>query len=281
MAFSPRSWLFTPATKPECFATAKEAGADVVIVDLEDSVAPTDKARARQSALRYFELEAGDGMASALRINSIETTFGIDDLHCLLAAGVAPDFLILPKAESAGHISILDQLCTSVGLKTQLIGMVESARGLANVETLATSSMRLHGLMFGPADLAADLSASQYWEALTFARGRMVAACALAGIVAIDGPFFDLRDTAAFHREVELAAAMGFSAKAAIHPRQIAAINDTLTPTPADVEMARNVLIESEKGVGVLNGKMVDEAIARRARRTLDLVRPSPIEGSR
>jgi (S)-citramalyl-CoA lyase len=264
-----RSWLFTPATRADRFAKASEAGADVAILDLEDAVAPKDKDRARTAALDYLAGNPADGALHALRINGLDTRAGISDLHALLGSKAAPDFLVLPKTETPGHLQVLDRLLTAAGKATRLIGIVESARGLAAVEAIANATPRLAGLMLGAADMAADLGAATAWEPLAFARGRLVAACALAGVVPIDAPFFDLRDEAGLKQEVAAAVALGFAAKAAIHPAQIAAINAALTPSAEAVDKARAILAENAKGVGTVDGQMIDEAIARKARRTL------------
>jgi (S)-citramalyl-CoA lyase len=264
-----RSWLFTPATRPERFAKASQAGADVAILDLEDAVAPGDKVRARTTALDYLADNPSDGALHALRINGLDTRAGISDLDALLGSEAAPDFLVLPKTETAGHLEILDRLLTAAGKATRLIGLIESARGLAAVETIATGTPRLVGLMVGAADMAADLGATTAWGPLAFARGRLIAACALAGVSPIDAPFFNLHDEAGLKQEAAAAVALGFSAKAAIHPAQIGAINAALTPSAEAVERARAILAENAKGVGTVDGQMIDEAVARKARRTL------------
>jgi (S)-citramalyl-CoA lyase len=264
-----RSWLFTPATRPDRFAKASAADADVAILDLEDAVAPGDKAHARTTALDYLADDPADGARHALRINGLDTRAGIADLDALLGSTAAPDFLVLPKTETAGHLQILDRLLTAAGKDTRLIGLIESAHGLAAVGAISTATPRLAGLMLGAADMAADLGSATPWAPLAFARGRLIAACALASVTPIDAPYFDLHDEAALKQEVAAAVALGFAAKAAIHPAQIGAINAALTPSAEAVEKARAILAENAKGVGSINGQMIDEAIARKARRTL------------
>jgi (S)-citramalyl-CoA lyase len=263
-----RSWLFTPATRPERFAKAAETGADVLLIDLEDAVAPCDKAAARTTALDYLAgLRAGT--LRALRINGLDTRAGIADLDALLGSAASPDFLVLPKTETAGHLQILDRLLTAVRKATRLVGLIESARGLAALEVISTATPRLAGLMFGAADMSADLGAATAWQPLAYARGRLIAVCALADILAIDSPFFELHDEAGLKQEVTAAVALGFSAKAAIHPAQIGPINAALTPSAEAVEKARAVIAVNAKGVGTVDGEMIDEAVARKARRTL------------
>jgi (S)-citramalyl-CoA lyase len=264
-----RGWLFTPATRPDRFANAAVAGADVAILDLEDAVAPKDKAQARTTAIEYLSDSPADGALHALRINGLDTRAGISDLDAFLASRAAPDFLVLPKTETAGHLQILDRLLTVAGRDTRLIGLIESARGLAGMEAIAMATPRLAGLMLGAADMAADLGAAAGWRPLVFARAGLVAACALADVTPIDSPFFDLHDEPGLKEEVAAAVALGFGAKAAIHPAQIGVINAALTPSAEAVEKARAILAENAKGVGTVDGEMIDEAVARRARRTL------------
>jgi (S)-citramalyl-CoA lyase len=264
-----RSWLFTPATRPDRFAKAAAAGADVAILDLEDAVAVRDKGRARTIAIDYLADRPAEGARHALRTNGLGTPAGISDLDALLRSRAAPDFLVLPKTETAGHLQILDHLLTTAGKDARLIGLIESARGLAAVEAIASATPRLVGLMLGAADMAADLGAAVGWETLAFARGRLIAACALAGVTPIDAPFFDISDEDGLKQEVAAAVALGFAAKAAIHPAQVGAINAALTPSAAAVQKARAILAENAKGVGTVDGQMIDEAVARKARRTL------------
>ncbi len=263
-----RSWLFTPGTRPERFAKAGEIGADFLIIDLEDAVSPADKPHARQLALDYLATDTG-GVQRALRINGLDTPAGIADLHALLASKAEPDVIVLPKTETGGHLLILDRLLTASGKAARLVGLIESARGLSRMEEIASATPRLFGLMLGAADMAADLGAATRWAPLAMVRSRLVAACALAGVDPIDSPFFDVHDAEGLKADVEAAKAFGFVAKAAIHPGQIGPINTALTPTDDEVARARRVLSANEGGVGVVDGQMVDEAVARKARRIL------------
>ncbi len=264
-----RSWLFTPATKPERFDRAAEAGADALIVDLEDAVAPADKAAARQTALDWMATPHDGRIVRVLRVNAPGTAFGLEDLLALVRSPAEPDLILVPKTDSADTLRLIDGLLTEARKATRLVALIESARGVALAESIAQSTPRLDALFFGAADLAADLGAEVAWEPLLSARSRVVNAAALAGIAAIDSPFFALADEAGLRAEVAAAVRMGFTAKAAIHPRQIAPINEALTPTPEQVAEARLILEENAKGVGVVAGRMIDEAVARKARRVL------------
>jgi len=264
-----RSWLFTPGTWPNRFAKAAEIGADVLIIDLEDAVAPDDKPGARETALDFASQRKETANAVAIRINGLDTPAGIADVDALLASDAAPDYLVLPKTESTAHLQILDRLLTTAKRPTRLVGLVESNRGLAAVEAIARATPRLAALMLGAADMAADLGAATAWAPLAYVRSRLVLACALAGVGSIDSPFFDVHDAKGLASEAADAVAFGFPAKAAIHPGQVGAINDALTPTPEAVKHAEAVLAANTKGVGVVDGQMIDEALARKARRVL------------
>jgi (S)-citramalyl-CoA lyase len=264
-----RSWLFTPATRPDRFDKAAATGADVSIIDLEDSVASADKDKARQTALAHLAQPAAGPCARALRMNGLDRRFGVADLQAFLESGASPDYLVLPKTESAAHLLILDHLLAEAGKATRLVALIESAQGLAACEAIAASTPRLEALLFGAADMSADLGAGTAWAPLAYARSRLVAACALAGVLAIDSPFFDVKDHDGLTQETSQAIALGFASKAAIHPAQVAPINAALTPRPEEVAHARAILAENAKGVGVVQGQMVDEAVARKARRIL------------
>jgi (S)-citramalyl-CoA lyase len=142
-----RSWLFTPATHPDRFAKVTAVGADVSILDLEDSVAPSDKDRSRDTALGFLKARKSGGVQYALRVNGLDTHAGLRDLNAMLETGATPDYRVLPKTESAGQLRILDRLLAAK--ETKLVGIVESARGLARIEAIAPATPRLAGLMLG------------------------------------------------------------------------------------------------------------------------------------
>jgi len=263
-----RSWLFTPATRPDRFARAQAAGADRLVIDLEDAVPPADKASARTVALDYLSANSGACPVVVLRINAIDTGFGLDDLHGLVAAGASPGHVLLPKTESPDLLVLVDRLLAG-SPALRLAALIETAAGLARVEAIAKATPRLDLLMFGAGDMASDLGADGSWDSLLYARSRIVAAARSAGIAAIDSPWFGIDDLEGLEAETRRAAALGFDGKAAIHPRHVPAINERFTPTQDAVERARAIVAAAEAGAAVVDGRMVDEAMARRARRLL------------
>lgn len=264
--FSLKSWLFTPGTKANRFHRAAEVYANALIIDLEDSVAPRSKSEARDAAVKYLANIGENHLPCALRINPPHSNIGFEDLRALLGSAAEPDYVVLPKCDSAGTISLVQSLLRQAGKSTDIIALIESAGGLAVLEELSSLHPRPAALVFGAADMAADLGAEPSWEPLLYSRSRIIQVAALAGIAALDGPYFDLSDEAGLRKETKASASLGFHGKCAIHPAQIQTINEVLTPTKEEVDLARRVLAVNQRGVASLDHKMVDEAIARRAR---------------
>ena len=265
-----KSWLFTPATKADHFGRAAKVGADALIIDLEDAVAPPDKQKARSAALQYLEQPIGNRLPCALRINAPVTRTGIDDLHSLLESSATPDYIILPKCDSPGFIRMARSVLDEVAKTMEIIALIESASGVEALPDIVNSNVKPAALLFGAADMAADLGATTTWEALSFVRSRIVQVAALAGVAVMDSPFFDIGDIDGLKRETKAAQALGFHGKCAIHPKQISTINAVFTPSAEEVAKAREILAVNQKGVGSVDHQMVDEAVARKARLILD-----------
>jgi (S)-citramalyl-CoA lyase len=265
-----KSWLFTPATKSDRFARAAEVHADALIVDLEDSVAPSAKREARESALRYLAGISADHLPIALRVNSPDTRFGFDDLQALLSSSADPDYLVLPKCGSSALIGLVGNLLREAGKTAQVIALIESAKGVGALDEIVGGDAKPAALVFGAADMAADLAAETAWEPLLWVRSRIIQAAASAGIAALDSPYFDIADTAALRQETKASASLGFHGKCAIHPAQVATINAVLTPSDQQIAQARQILVVNRKGVGSIDHQMVDEAVARKAKLVLE-----------
>jgi (S)-citramalyl-CoA lyase len=265
-----KSWLFTPATKADRFGRAAEVHADALIIDLEDAVALLDKQKARTAALQYLEQPAQGRLPCAIRINAPVTRTGIEDLHSLLESSAAPDYIILPKCDSPAFIRMARTLLDQAAKDTEIIALIESAKAVEALPDIVGSEVRPIALMFGAADMEADLGAKTGWEPLLFVRSRIVQVAASAGIVAVDSPFFDIADLEGLKKETTAARDLGFHGKAAIHPKQISVINDVFAPSDDEVAKARQILAVNQQGVGSVDHQMVDEAIARKARLTLE-----------
>ena len=268
-AATARSVLFTPATRPERFEKAAQSGADIVALDLEDSVAATDKLVARNNAIAWLAGSNPSSAARAVRINNTGTIDGLRDLMALAEGSAQPDIIILPKVEAAAAVEQLAGLFEGRKSPIGFIALIESATALRLIADIARSSMRLDALMLGSADLSADLRCANSWESLLHARSRLVAAAAETGIGVIDAPCFDLSSVEALEEEIRRARQLGFTGKSCIHPRQVTPVNDGFLPSADEIRQARAVLAETDGGIGVVGGRMVDEAMARRARQVL------------
>jgi (S)-citramalyl-CoA lyase len=266
-----RVLLFTPGNRPDRFAKAATTGADGLILDLEDAVSAAGKDDARATLVEHFRAGhrgLAPGQVCGLRVNNIHTAAGVRDLDALVTAGVAPDFILLPKVESAFEPRLYARLIAGV----PLICTIESARGLEAAADIANADPRVRALAFGGVDLAADLRAEVAWEPLLWARGRIVQAAATAGIAAIDVPHVVIDDEAGLRGDAMRAKAMGYTAKLAIHPKQVPAILEVFTPTPAEIERARGILAACEAAGGNVveyQGKMIDSPVVKAAQQLL------------
>lgn len=268
-----RSFIFTPGLKPEMFPKALRSGADIVCVELEDGVAPQDKATARERALALFEAPPPeDGVERIVRINAARERFGLADVEAVLAAPSPPPALMMPKVRAPDEARWLDALLSEAGLPTRLHVIIETNEGLEAAFEIAQASPRIDALFFGGVDMAADLRAKNAWEPLLYARSRVVHAAAAAGIDAIDVPYLDLEDMDGMIRDAERARDLGFSGKGAIHPKQIAALNAVFTPAEATVARARRIVEAFEAantGLVVIDGKLIEKPVLREMRRIL------------
>lgn len=265
-----KSWLFTPATKSDRFSRAAEVKADALIIDLEDAVAPTAKEEARLAALRYLGEISSDHLPCALRVNSPDTRFGLDDLQALLLSPAEPEYLILPKCDSSALISLVGNLLREANKSTQVIALIESTKAIGSLAEMVSGQVRPAAFIFGAADMAADLGAETAWEPLLWVRSCLIHAAASAGIAAFDSPYFDIADSEGLKQETKASVNLGFHGKCAIHPVQVATINEVLTPTEQQIAKAQQILTVNRQGVGAVEGQMVDEAVARKARLVLE-----------
>jgi (S)-citramalyl-CoA lyase len=262
-----KSLLFVPGARPDRFGKALDAGAAAVIFDLEDSVPEAGKAEARAALAGFLAAGRSGGPRRVVRINRLERAEGQADLAAL--AGLDLDAVMLPKVETAAPLAEAAGVLEKAGSRASLIALIESARGVGRIEDVVDAAPeRLGALMFGAADYAADLGLQVGGRRADFARDRIVNAAAMRGLAVIDSPFFDVADAAALAEDCAAARAMGFSGKAAIHPSQLGPINAAFTPSDAERTLAQRVLAAGADGAAaLLDGKMIDEAIVRWARR--------------
>ena len=262
-----------PGTRPELYPKALACGADIVCVELEDGIAPNDKAEARRKALKLFKAPRQDnGVETILRINSLRDSFGIEDIRAVLASEAPPPALMLPKVRSPDEVSMLDGLLTERGHPARLHVIIETNEGLEAAHEIAHASSRTDALFFGGVDMAADLRCRNAWEPLLYARSRVVHAAASAGMDAIDVPHLDLEDIDGMTLEAERAKDLGFAGKGAIHPKQIPHLNAAFTPDAEEVARARRIVAEFEAagtGLVVIDGKLIEKPVLREMQRVL------------
>ncbi len=269
-----RSFICTPAISTDRFAAARACGADVGLVDLEDSVPGPLKESARALAERYFEAPAPPGTVAAVRINSPGTPDGLRDLLAVAGYRVGPQIVLVPKAESARDIDIVAGALDRDDYRPELYAIVETPRALARLAGIA-GSRRLGGMVFGAADYALGAGCALTWEALLFARSAIAAAAAAAGVAAIDSPCFAVDDQARVRAEAVGASALGYCGKIAVHPRQVAVLNKTFRPSSHEVARARDVVAAAERTgteIAVAGGQMVGPPFFAAAAELLRLV---------
>ncbi|MDU4961355.1 MAG: aldolase/citrate lyase family protein [Sporomusaceae bacterium] len=276
-----RAMMFMPGNNPAMLQSAGIYGADTVIFDLEDAVAITEKDAARHlvhNAIKRFRYPC----EVAVRINHIQTPFGLKDLEVVLPA--KPDLIRLPKAETADDIREIDQIITKVeqehGFEPGCIRMmaaIETAQGLMNAYQIATASPRMVALAIGGEDFIADLrtTRSKQGHELFVARSQLVLAARAAGLMVIDSVFADVNDEETFIAETKMIKQLGFDGKSVINPRQIRIVKDIFAPSDKEIMQARRILkayqeaLDRKSGVIALDGKMIDTPIVNRAERVL------------
>ena len=262
-----RSFIFTPGLKPEMFPKALASGTDIVCIELEDGIAPKDKAIARQKALALFKIpQADDGVERVLRINSMRERFGMEDVNAIISTKTPPPALMMPKVRTPDEVVLLDQLLTEAGHVTRLHVIIETNEGLEAAYDIAKCSDRIDALFFGGVDMAAELRCPNTFESLIYARSRVVHASASAGLDVLDVPYLDLDDLQGMKKEAERVRDLGFTGKGSIHPKQIAALNEVFTPSKEKISRARSVISEFEAadtGLVVIDGKLVEKPVLR------------------
>jgi citrate lyase subunit beta/citryl-CoA lyase len=268
---NPRTYLFVPGTRPERFGKALASGADAVILDLEDAVAADDKALARHEIEDWFRsASANDRSRTVVRINDAASPWFDDDLAALGKAGARS--VLLPKAESAQQVAAT--LAALPG--TSVLALIESARGVAGVDTVAAAGVSR--LVFGTLDFALDLGIEIENDAsgLAYAASRIAIASRVAGLPApVAGVTPQLDDRKRLLAELDSARALGFGAKLCIHPSQVEPIHTALRPSAEALAWAQRVLAAdaASPGAARLDGRMVDRPVVLQAQRTLALAR--------
>lgn len=278
--FTAQSLLFVPGHRPDRFGKARDAGAGLTVIDLEDAVPPLEKVAARRAALAEFGAAAEANMLGrwGLRINAVTTAAGVQDLANLAEAAVLPTILLVPMVQSPVELAVV---CGALGGRCPgLIPLVETPAGLRAAHVIG-SAPGVVGMMFGGGDFSAELGVALAWEPLLAARGQFVIAAAEARVPAIDVPFIDIDDEEGLAEETRRARALGFAAKAAIHPSQMPVIHSVFAPTSAEAAEAQDALRAYDAGGGQairFRGRMLEAPIIRRYRAVLETMNRSKDE---
>ncbi|MCR9086887.1 MAG: L-malyl-CoA/beta-methylmalyl-CoA lyase [Rhodobacteraceae bacterium] len=292
-----RCQLFGPGSRPAIFEKMAGSAADVINLDLEDSVAPDDKAEARKNIVQAIgDVDWGTKTLS-VRINGLDSPYWYRDVVDLLEQGSERlDQIMIPKVGNAGDIYSVDALVSSIEAamgRTKPISfevIIESAAGIAHVEEIAAASPRLQAMSLGAADFAASMGmqttgiggtqenyymaheGAKYWsDPWHWAQAAIVAACRTHGVLPVDGPFGDFSDDEGFRAQARRSATLGMVGKWAIHPKQVALSNEVFTPSEEAVTEAREILAAMEKakaegaGATVYKGRLVDIASIKQA----------------
>ena len=221
-----RSLIFAPGNQTEMFPKALTAGADIVTIDLEDAIAPNNKASAREQTLAWFaENQEFGGVEAMVRVNCLRSVDGLADLRAIIESPHPPPALMLPKVKSPAEVHVHEELIEQAAAPIRLHVIIETNEGLDSCVEIARSSPFVDSLLFGGVDMAAELRVEPTWNALLHARSRVVHAAASAGVDVIDVPFLDLHDMDGLAREARACAELGFTGKGAIHPKQIPVLN--------------------------------------------------------
>lgn len=272
-----RSLLFVPGLRPDRFEKALEAGADIVCVDLEDAVARDRKAEARALTLPLFASARREDLELMVRINGLSTPEGLKDLSALIELDTPPPAIMIPKIRSAEEVQILESLLsTGAARSIRFCVIIETNQGLERAQEIAKASPRIDSMILGAVDMSADLRCQKAWEPLLYARSRLVHAAASAGIDLLDVPFLNLEDPDGLRDEARRCAALGFTGKASIHPKQLPAIHDAFTPDEKTIAKARKVCAafeEDRTGLVVIDGELIELPVVRSMYRVLAIAK--------
>lgn len=292
-----RCQLFGPASNTKLFAKMAASAADVINIDLEDSVAPSDKEMARANAIEAINTVDWGNKYLSVRINGLDTPYWYRDVVDLLEqSGERLDQIMIPKVGCAEDIYAVDALVTAIEAakgrqkKISFEVIIESAAGIAHAEEIAAASPRLQAMSLGAADFAASMGMQttgiggtqenyymlredqKYWsDPWHWAQAKIVAACRTHGVLPVDGPFGDFSDDEGYIAQAMRSATLGMVGKWAIHPKQIALANQVFTPSDEAVNEAREILAAMEQakangeGATVYKGRLVDIASIKQA----------------
>jgi len=265
--------MFVPADAQRFIPKAATRGADIIVLDLEDGVAASAKDKARDALAHSVQALHAHEATVYVRVNN-EPALLAGDLDAALASGA--DGIVLPKIEAADELKRLDKRVGEAALPHEIgyIGIIETAIGVCNAPEIARASARLRGLCFGPEDYALAMGVEPVYESLAWSASAVAVAAVAAGVqpLGLLGSVADFTDIEAYREVAARSQRLGMRGATCIHPAQVAILNEVFSPSEAEVKHATELLaafdaaLAEGKGAISLNGKMVDEPIAQRAR---------------
>ena len=288
-----RTMLFVPGNNPGMLLNADVYGADSLILDLEDAVAPGEKDAARVLVRGALSAYSYEGTEIIIRINPLDSGYIKDDIRAMVP--LKPAMLMPTKVSGPEDIKAVSAMMAEAeresGIEEGTIGLlplIETAVGVENAYRIATADPRVKAIFLGAEDLSSDLQAVRSKEntEIIYARGRMVMAARAAGVEVYDTPFTDTDDEEGLRLDAEHARALGFTGKAVISPRHVDAVNIAFTPSEQEIIYAREVMDAIEEGKrqgrGAVSfwGKMIDKPIVMRAERVLNTARALGLGGT-
>ncbi len=271
-----RSMLMTPGNRPDRLRKAAGLGADCLVFDLEDSVPPQAKPAARETVAQAVRELRGCGSELCVRINSLASGFGADDLAALPLALV--DSIMVPKVESAEGLQQVQGVLEALECDRdrerplELVVMLETPRGILQALEVAQACSRTTALFFGSGDYTAATGAAISPTSLLFPRSTVAAAAGAAGIQAIDAAYFlDVRDAQATRTDAQDARQLGFAGKVVFHPAQVAVANEVFSPTAAEVQRAQRIVAAYREALALGHGTALADGVFV----AIDLVLPA------
>ncbi len=283
---SRRSMLFVPGDNPAMLSTAFVYRPDSVMFDLEDAVSPREKDSARLLVFHALALPAYRDIERVVRINRLDSEYGLKDLGAAVTAGA--DVVRLPKTDSAreiqeleSHVARLEKQCGRPVGETRVIAAIESASGVVNAVAIATASSRMIAIALAGFDYLVNMQTRRSGGSepeLFYARASVLHAARVAGIDAFDVAYGNVNDDEGFLREVEIAKQLGFNGKSLIHPRQVDLLHRAYAPTQKELDYAKRVIAaagdaqRNGQGVVSLDGKMIDPPVIKEAELVLGRV---------
>lgn len=267
MNYRIKQGLFCPSDKGKMYQKALESEAELLIFDWEDAVALENKATARLLFYEYLAKKT-DTKKTAIRTNPIDTKEGLKDLLFLSEQTIFPDYLVLPKIESPAIFELSMNVLSS--FTGAYILMIETAKGLNHIDDLLEKKAnKIAYILLGSADFSSDVNATNNRENLAYYYGKILSSCAEFNLPVLDAPFFDINNLSELEKDTEYGKNIGMTGRIAVHPKQLNIINKVYALSKSEIEKAKKIVEAAQNGVAMIDGQMIDKAMAVKAEKLL------------